>query len=152
MLSLLFAASLAFAGTHVVVLQSGHVAQVPAYQAPAPVVVVPSPGIRPPHAPRPPVVIAPQPMESTRFSSLLYAVQREPFSDDQLDVIRSAARHELFTIAQLGRLMDELAFSSDRVEAAQILRPRILDPENAWMLNEHLVFSSDKQAVQRLFR
>lgn len=152
MLSLLFAASLAFAGTHIVTLPSGHVVAVPAYHAPPPVVVVPSPGIRPPHAPPPPLIVAPAAMDAARFSGLLSAIEREPFSDDQLDILRSVSRHELFTVAQLGRIMDELAFSSDRVEAARLLRPRIIDPENAWMLNEHLIFSSDKQEVQRLFR
>lgn len=152
MLTTIFAASLAFAGTHFVVLPAGQAAHVRPYEPPPAVVVVPSPGIRPPHPPPPPVIYGPRPMEAERFAMLISAVDHEPFSDDKLDIIQSAARNELFTIAQLGRLMDELAFSSDRVEAARLLRPRIIDPENAWMLSEHLVFSSDKEAVQRLFR
>jgi hypothetical protein len=91
-------------------------------------------------------------MPDGAFTSFLAAVDKEGFSDGKLGVVRSVAANNRFTIGQLGRLMDELPFPADKVEAARILAPRILDPENAWKLSEHLAFSADKEAVSALFR
>ena len=48
--------------------------------------------------------------------------------------------------------MDKAAHSSDKVAIATILAPRVIDPERAFTLNDHLTHSSDKQAIQALFK
>lgn len=95
-----------------------------------------------------PVVYA---MDEARLANLLRAVDGEPFSDDKLDLLRLGTREQYVTIAQVGRMMDAMTFPDDKVEVARMLQPWVLDPENAWQLNEHLTFSSSKSEVQRLF-
>lgn len=92
------------------------------------------------------------PMSPSAFAKLKAAVADESFSSDQVDLIRGAAANNWFTCAQLGQLLDELDHSSDRVEVAGIVRPKVVDPGNAFTLNEHLTFSSEKEEIQALFR
>ena len=106
---------------------------------------------RAPHPVEPPLG-PPEPMEAGAFTKLVASVQGESFSSDQLDVLRSAAQHNHFTCAQVAQLIEPLSFSSDKVEAVKILRPKVVDPENSHVLNEGFDFSSDKEEVQALFR
>ncbi|MCB9764799.1 MAG: DUF4476 domain-containing protein [Alphaproteobacteria bacterium] len=109
-------------------------------------------------APQAPVVVGPPPppvvapMAPGPFDGLIRAISAESFGDDKLDVLRSAAAGNHFTCAQLGRIIDQFSFSDEQVEAVRIVRPKIVDPQNAYTLNEHLTFSSDKEKVQALFR
>ncbi|MBK7757768.1 MAG: DUF4476 domain-containing protein [Deltaproteobacteria bacterium] len=82
---------------------------------------------------------------------MLKAVDDAPFSDDQLGLLKIAASG-YFTCAQVGALIDQISFSADKVEAVQILRPHIVDPENAYTLNEHLSFSDDRRKVMAMFQ
>jgi hypothetical protein len=112
-------------------------------------------GLLPPGQPPPPpevVIEADKPMDGKAFAGLVSAVDDESFSDDQLDLVRGAAGSNHFTCAQVVALMETFSFASDQVEVVQILRPRIVDPENSHLLNGPLTFSSDKEAVQALFR
>ncbi|HJN72617.1 MAG TPA: DUF4476 domain-containing protein [Myxococcota bacterium] len=94
----------------------------------------------------------PQPMDAAAFTKLVAAVQGESFSSDQLDLVRSAATSHHFTCVQVAQLVELLSFGSDQVEVVRILRPRVVDPENSYVLNEQFTFSSDKEEVQALFQ
>ncbi|MCB9796224.1 MAG: DUF4476 domain-containing protein [Alphaproteobacteria bacterium] len=93
----------------------------------------------------------PQIMPADRFNHLILAMNAEPFGDDKMALLLSASDDWVFTIDQVGRAMDAMTFSSEKVEVARMLRPRVVDPENAWALNAHLTFSSDKREVQAMF-
>lgn len=108
---------------------------------------------RAPHeGPHEPPLGPPAAMDAGSFTKLVAAIQAESFSSDQLDLIRSAASKNHFTCAQVAQLIEPLSFSSDQVEAVTIVRPRVIDPENSFVLNEQFTFSSDKEKVQALFR
>jgi hypothetical protein len=100
----------------------------------------------------PPPPVGPLPMNDRDFTSFAAAVKAETFSSDQMGVIQSVVGTNWFTIAQVGVVLDQLSHTSDKVEAVTLLAPRVLDPENAYKLNEHLTFSSDKEAVRALFK
>ncbi|MDP2307409.1 MAG: DUF4476 domain-containing protein, partial [Pseudomonadota bacterium] len=121
----------------------------PTKPAPAVIVVKPPPPVTPvaPVAP-----VGPLAMRDGDFTGFISAVKAEAFSSDQLGIITGVARTQHFTIAQVGVVLDQLAHSSDKVAAATVLAPRVIDRENAWKLNEHLTFSSDKDAVRALFQ
>jgi hypothetical protein len=110
----------------------------------------------PPAAPPPPppatVKAAPLPMAEGPFTAFLAAVAAESFSETRLGLVESVAANDHLTIAQVARVMDQMGFDADKVEAARILAPRTLDPENAWQLASHLTFAGDKDTVQKLFR
>lgn len=102
----------------------------------------------PPPAPAPP----PRPMDPEHFHQLAHAIKAESFSQQKLGVLKSAAAHAFFTCAQVGRLIDLYTFGNDKVEAARIARPHIVDPENGFTLSSHFTFSTNKQAVQQMFQ
>lgn len=106
--------------------------------------------------PPPPAVVlfapsAPSPMAAPTFSALLAAVEGESFESDKLSVIKAAAGHNYFSVAQVGSVIDLLAFDSSRVEVVKALRPRVVDPENGFLLSSHLTFASSKQEAVALF-
>lgn len=118
--------------------------------------VVSLPPALPPGPPPVVVIRAPEPvsppvMGDRDFRDFVSSVQAESFSSDQLGIIQAVARTHYFTIDQVGRVLDQLTHSSDKLAAAKAMAPGVVDRENAWKLNEHLTFSSDKDAVRKLF-
>ncbi len=102
-----------------------------------------------PAAPARPAAVA---MDAASFESLRSAVANESFSSDQISMIQTAASRNHFTCAQLGKLMDEGSQGSTKVAFAKAIVPNVVDPGNAHLLSAHLSFSSDKDAVQALFK
>ncbi len=98
-----------------------------------------------------PAPAAPAAMSAGSFSSLRSSVASASFSDDKLDLVRSAAARNYFSCAQVGSLVDTFAHSSDKVDAVRILRHRVVDPQNAHTLSAHFSFSDDKSTVQQMF-
>ncbi len=100
----------------------------------------------------PAVAAGPSAMTSAQYASLKSAVAAESFSSDQVNLVKSAAAGNHFSIQQVGGLMDEVSFASDKVAIAEACASKVVDPQNAYQLNEHVDFSSDKDKVQALFR
>ncbi len=101
----------------------------------------------PPAAVPPPSAVA---VTATELASIIGAIDAAAFSSDKIGALRGVVGDRWFTIVQVGALLDRFAHSSDKVEAAWLLAPRTVDPLNAYLLEEHLAFSSDKAAVRRL--
>ena len=94
----------------------------------------------------------PTAMDGSSFAALRTAVANESFSSDQVDLVRTAAAGNWFTIGQVGLLMNEVSFAWDKLAIAEACAPKVVDPGNAYQLNDFLSFSSDKEKVQALFR
>lgn len=103
----------------------------------------------PPPPPAPPA--GPIAVNERDFAAIVAGVKGQTFSSDQLGVLKGASRDRWFTIEQVGTILDLFTHSSDKVEAARLLAPRVVDPQNAWKLDAKLTFSSDKEAVRALF-
>jgi hypothetical protein len=101
--------------------------------------------------PPPPVEKGLVAVDGAELASIRDAIEAASFSSDKLGVLRGAVSDRWFTIAQIGGLLDLFAHSSDKLEAAGMLAPRTIDPQNAYKLEERLTFSSDKAAVRRLY-
>lgn len=93
----------------------------------------------------------PAAMDAASFNALLGAIRKESFGDDKLRVVQSAAAGGHFTIAQVGQIMDLFSFGEEKVNAVRALKPRVIDPQNAFQLQSKLSFSSEKEEVQQLF-
>lgn len=109
------------------------------FAAPAPAVVVVA-------APLP----APNAIGAADFRRLKSAIEAESFSDQKLDVLRTAAEDAWFTCEQVGQLVELFSFGNDKVAAVGVVRDRIIDRQNAFTLYERFTFSNDKDAVKRL--
>lgn len=107
------------------------------FAAPAPVAV-------------PVVHASPSAMDAASFERLKGAIDDESFSEQKLDVLRTAAGDAWFTCDQVGQLVELFTFGRDKVAAVEVVRSRLVDRQNAFTLYERFTFSSEKEAVKRL--
>ncbi|MCB9680671.1 MAG: DUF4476 domain-containing protein [Alphaproteobacteria bacterium] len=103
-----------------------------------------APPHRPP-APRAPVVPV---TGDAELQGILAAMEAESFGRDQLAVLASAAPGRHFTSGQVVAVMDTFTFDSDRVEAATLLYPLVVDPQNWYVTTAALTFSSSKETLR----
>ena len=112
--------------------------------APPPVVVAQAE----PPPPPPPVQPAPVEMPPAAFASLRGAIATESFSDGKLAVLNTALADHMLSVQQASQLLPLYDFSSDRVEAAVAIHPRLVDPEGFFQLYAAFDFESDKEEVR----
>ena len=91
-------------------------------------------------------------MNETTFGRLLEQLRNVSFSSEQLAVIRSAAVANTFSSEQVRRVLAELSFSSDQLEALRLMSPQLEDPENAFTILDSFSFSSDVAAAEDILR
>ncbi|MBI5495282.1 MAG: DUF4476 domain-containing protein [Deltaproteobacteria bacterium] len=102
---------------------------------------------RPAPAPAP---AAGRAMGSAQFDKLVAAIEKTSFDEKKLIPLRSAASANWFTAAQVGRLVDLFSFGQQRLKCVEIVRGRIVDPENNFTIYEHFTFSSEKDKAQKI--
>ena len=91
-------------------------------------------------------------MSADDFASLLEAVNGAGFADEKVGVIATAAQRHLFTVSQVGKLIDAMSFSGEKLEVLELTRDRLVDRGNAFKLLERFTFSGDKQKAQALLK
>lgn len=109
----------------------------------------PPPEVAPP--PPPPPVALP-PMDPATFRALVAAVQAESFSEGKLSVLETGVEGSCLLAEQGRSLLGLLSFSGDRLKAARLVAPRIVDRQNAFRLYEAFSFEKDKKALQQILR
>ena len=87
----------------------------------------------------------PEPMSSTRLSQHWSSLERAPFREDKMAVIRKVSREEYMKVSQAEILIENLTFSRDRKSAIILLYTKLVDPENIQRLYNLL----DQPAHQR---
>jgi hypothetical protein len=88
-------------------------------------------------------------MTDAEFKTFLASVANATYASDQLALVKDQASRAWFTAAQVAAVVDQLAYSSDKVEAAAALWPTIVDPQNAYQIYDHLPYSSDRDALRQ---
>ena len=89
-------------------------------------------------------------MSESDFMRLYNNVEEESFADDQLSVVKIAARSKYFTVNQLTRLVDLFSFSDEKIQCVQIIYPKVVDKENAHELIGAFTYSDDKRKVEKI--
>ncbi len=90
------------------------------------------------------------PMPPDRFQQLLSQVRSLPFRDAKLARIKDYLMPDtFFTTAQISQLMQTSPFGSDRIQIAELLWPRVVDPNNFPDLVSLLTFESERQELRR---
>ena len=92
----------------------------------------------------------PMPMDDRSFEMLRRSVDRAPFVSDKLAVLSSAAGTQLFVVPQVLTLLAEIHPSSARLDALQILWPRVLDRQNSFLIYDSFRFSADKRRARAI--
>jgi hypothetical protein len=101
-----------------------------------------------------PVAVAPvaQGMADADFEALVNAVNDAGFGHEKLGVIDTAAQSHVFTVEQVGKLVDLMGSSDEKVGVVERTRRKLVDRENGFKLLEHFSFSSDKEKVRKLLK
>jgi hypothetical protein len=76
----------------------------------------------------------PAPMEASAFSQLLAAVSNQKFPKEQLYIVELAAFRNTFTAEQVVQLLNQFKFSRYQLKALNIIRHRITDPQNNFLI------------------
>jgi len=84
------------------------------------------------------------------LESLLERLEDASFAEDQLNILRTAAKHNRFRTEQVLRILKVFSFEEDRLKAVRILRSRIVDPENLHALYEAFDFSDSREELEDL--
>ncbi|MBW0432718.1 DUF4476 domain-containing protein [Leptospira yasudae] len=84
------------------------------------------------------------------LSNIKDQITKEGFSDGKLSILKSHSSRNTFTSDQVAELMDLFSFSSDKMKALVVLKNRIEDPENAYVIVERFTYDSDKKSVASL--
>lgn len=82
------------------------------------------------------------------FDALLASVSGNSFASQQLKLLRAGASGQAFTVAQVMALMRCFSFGRDQVEAALMLHPKVVDPENWEQVYSVFTFSTDATRLQ----
>ncbi|MCU0696125.1 MAG: DUF4476 domain-containing protein [Myxococcaceae bacterium] len=98
------------------------------------------------------VAAAAQGMAEADFEALVNAVNDAGFGHEKLGVIDTAAQSHFFTIEQVGKLVDLLGSSDEKVGVVEKTRKKIVDRQNGFKLLEHFSFSADKEKVRKLLK
>ncbi|MBK6690167.1 MAG: DUF4476 domain-containing protein [Deltaproteobacteria bacterium] len=120
---------------------------------PEPRMTMPRPGLppappAPPPAPPAPAPIAP--MAEARFLALLEQVKAASFSEDRMQVIKTAAAKNHFRSAQVSRLLETTSFEEEKNPLVVLLAPKIVDRENQHIILEAFSFSSSREEAAKV--
>jgi hypothetical protein len=103
------------------------------------------PAVTPP--PPPP---APTPASDREFSVIVTAVKGGAGPDNKKFIIAKFAVRYFFTTDQLGALLKEFAFDDDRLQAADVVLPKIVDREKAYRLIDAFTFKDGQTKFKQL--
>lgn len=101
------------------------------------------------NAPPPPVAAG---CAESDFAAILSAIENASFGEEKIGVVETAAQGNLFTVDQVGRMVDAMSFSAEKLKVVELTRGRMVDRQNAFKLLEHFTFSGDKQKAQALLK
>ncbi len=110
----------------------------------------PPPKPEPQAEPPAPVAGAEPPCTPEEYDKLRAKVDDAAFSRDKLSLLEKASARLSFSVEQVVGLMDVLDFGSDKVKAAAILHPRVVDPEDFGQVYDALVFDTDREALRAM--
>ncbi|GEM_PF-1572550 len=83
------------------------------------------------------------------FAGVLAAIEKESFSSGKLEIVKDVSVDRWFTAAQVKRVVETFSFDNDKVEAAVILHPRVVDMENWFRVHDAFSFDSSKDELRR---
>lgn len=95
--------------------------------------------------PQPPPPSGPEPMSPESFAGVLAALEGQSWSVSGIDgVVSSASKRNHFTSAQVVAILKKVPGLSLRLSAVKRLVPRIVDPENLFLVSGELGQDAEK--------
>ena len=87
-------------------------------------------------------------MGDSEIDALVLSMDAQISSSSKLAILREGISGRWITVAQLARLMDDLAYSADRVDCAASLHANLSDPQNFYQVYSHLPFEADRDSLR----
>ena len=65
-------------------------------------------------------------------------------------MLATALRELWVTTDQAGKLLEHVVYRQSKLDAVPLIKDRILDKENAYLLYQHFTYREDKELVRQL--
>jgi hypothetical protein len=102
-------------------------------------------------APRPQRADAgPRALDDAAFDALIARVRAASFSADRVATVADAARGHRFTGAQVATIVSEMSFSAERIQALELLAPRLVDARDSALIIDSMSFSSERARAREI--
>ena len=99
--------------------------------------------------PRPPMM---QPISDADLSRMVAELRRTSFDNERRQLLEVSAVFHLFTSAQFRQVIAPFTHESNRLNAAQLLMPHVIDPQNLYLQADVFVFQSYRNRFLNLIR
>jgi hypothetical protein len=107
--------------------------------------------------PRGPVVVvspppppAPSAVSDQRLREVMLGVNGESFDQGKMSVLRQAVVYDYYDMSQVVKILNLFSFDDPKLTALEILRPRILDPQNGLRIGELFSFDRSKEKARAI--
>ncbi len=87
-------------------------------------------------------------ISETEFNSLVSKIKAESFADDQMRVLRTAAKNYRFNCNQIIRIIGLFNMGDEKLDALRIAYPEVTDPANNYKILDAFTFSDDKEEAE----
>lgn len=88
---------------------------------------------------------------SPEFDSLMQTFRANTFDEGKVAFVKVMAKGRTFRSDEVHEVMSEMTFDAGRLDAAEILYPRMADPQNAYKLLDTMTFDQGrKDLIARL--
>ncbi len=84
-------------------------------------------------------------MDSEHFSSFISQLEQEPFPENKIDVLRTAARDNCFTVSQAIQIANVFHFDEDKLKAMKIVYPKLVDKQEVYRIYQVFTFPDTKE-------
>ena len=91
-----------------------------------------------------------QPMTAEEFHVLTKAVDREAGDKAKLSVVETALKEVWITTEQAGKLLEHIVYRQSKLDAVPLIKERILDRQNAYLLYQRFTYREDKELVRQM--
>jgi len=82
------------------------------------------------------------------FAKILQGVKAESFDDGKVSFLEGLGKKRFFTCDQARQILATFSFDDDRVKAAVLLYPQLVDQENFFMVLKVFTFDSSRKSVR----
>jgi hypothetical protein len=100
--------------------------------------------------PTPPPPPMPQAVNPVDFKRMLESIRHEPFGDNKLAIVRTITQNNFFTVSQTIEVIKQLNMSDEKLNALEMMYPKVLDRANGYLIINEFTFNSDKEKAQRI--
>jgi hypothetical protein len=91
-----------------------------------------------------------QPLTPEQLHTLTKALDREAGDKAKLSVLETALRELWVTTDQAGKLLEHVVYRQSKLDAVPLIKGRILDRQNAYLLYQHFTYREDKELVRQM--